>query len=322
MTGFVEQSAARSASTSPIAIREGLDQWERVRARALNLLGAEAFDTAWVARLTQLTTEIGQAAEHSPDVGLYFLLNEKINDPEHYSALHAICCALIAHLAARWLEWPEAEVNCAVQVALSMNISMTRLQDLLAQQMVPISATQKTLVSSHAQRSVELLQGAGVVDPVWLDAVGQHHTVNAAQEGEAVAPAVRIAELIRRVDVYAAKLSRRRTRSAVTPAMAARDACLGPGGNPDALGTTLLRVLGLYPPGTYVELASGEFGVVVRRGERAHTPVVACLKRADGVPLMAPRRRDTAVRANAVKRGVDASVLRVRLNHADVLKAA
>ena len=104
--------------------------------------------------------------------------------------------------------------------------------------------------------------------------------------------------------------------------MAARDACLDASGHPDSIGATLLRVVGLYPPGTFVELANGESAVVILRGAKAHTPIVASMRRKDGGLLMQPVRRDTLRLAFAVKRGVEPSRVRVLLNHRRILSCA
>jgi hypothetical protein len=132
--------------------------------------------------------------------------------------------------------------------------------------------------------------------------------------------APRIAELVRRIDVYTAKLSSRQGRRAITPALAARDACLGRSGHPDSIGATLLRVLGLYPPGTWVTLSNGETGIVIARGSKAHTPIVAALRRADGGMLLRPARRDTQLRSYAVVRGITTHEVRVRLHHLHALR--
>jgi hypothetical protein len=104
--------------------------------------------------------------------------------------------------------------------------------------------------------------------------------------------------------------------------MAARDACLDASGHPDSIGATLLRVVGLYPPGTFVELANGESAVVIVRGAKAHTPIVASMRRKDGGLLMQPVRRDTLRPGFAVKRGVEPSHVRVLLNHRRILSCA
>ncbi len=52
--------------------------------------------------------------------------------------------------------------------------------------------------------------------------------------------------------------------------------------------------MGLYPPGSYVRLAGGERGVVVRRGAKANAPKVLVLVGRQGLPLGEPALRDTA----------------------------
>ena len=60
----------------------------------------------------------------------------------------------------------------------------------------------------------------------------------------------------------------------MSPVQAAREACLG-AAVPDEVGGALLRATGLYPPGSFVELANGERGIVA--GGRANLPWVASL---------------------------------------------
>ncbi|MCW2314445.1 hypothetical protein M2244_004212 [Rhodoferax antarcticus] len=146
-----------------------------------------------------------------------------------------------------------------------------------------------------------------------------HHLVLDPEDGGDAKAGPRLAELLRRVDIYTAKLSRRVSRESVTPAMAARDACLGASGHPDGIGATLLKVVGLYPPGTFVELANGETAVVIKRGEKAHTPIVASLRREDGGLLTQPERRDTLRAGLTVRKGVEPSRVRVSFDHRRVL---
>ena len=75
-------------------------------------------------------------------------------------------------------------------------------------------------------------------------------------------------------------------------------------GLPDAIGATLLRVLGLYPPGSYVLLANGEVGVVTCRGAKGHTRVVAILVRASGAIVGRPHLRDTSLAEFVVQRSL------------------
>lgn len=301
---------------------ELLDGWDRLHRRFAQLLAQHELDAAWLVELTGLAGQMRELADREPDGALYLLFHAAAHDLGGYSARHAMACAVVAELAARWLGWSDDEIRSLAMAALTMNVSMTAAQDTLAHQRSSPSDEQRRLIEGHARASAEMLRVAGVHDPVWLAVVEQHHTVVDAAVVDAAEPAPRLAELLRRVDVYIAKLSRRKTREAASPAIAARDACLGSAGHPDSIGATLLRVLGLYPPGTCVALANGELAVVVRRGNKAHTPLVASLRRADGGLLLQPAIRDCSLRSYSVRNGLRTTALRVRVNHLRVLTAA
>ena len=324
---LVEQEAASTpappeAANKPLPVAQALDAWDQVMTRAHRLLREETIDAAWIARLAELEVAIRQLAARDPDVALYVLIEANGSNMDQYSAQHAMTCMVIAELAAEWMEWPAEERRVLALAALSMNLSITALQDSLAKQSTSLSDGQRERVGSHAATSADMLAEAGVTDPLWLHVVRHHHTVAAADVVQESDPSPRLAELLRRVDIYSAKLSRRGSRQSVTPAMAARDACLDANGHPDSIGATLLRVVGLYPPGTFVELANGESAVVIERGAKAHTPVVASMRRKDGGLLMQPVRRDTLRMGFAVKRGVEPSRVRVLLNHRRILSCA
>ncbi len=312
---------AASARLYMQRVNDGLAAVERMRGKVAQLVLAQNLDASWLERIGLAVDDLLELAREHPDLTLYFLLNEKVNNPAQYSALHSVCCAMMVVLGAAWLGWTESELRGVTGAALTMNLAMGELQDQLARQIEPPSMRQREVIRHHAERGADALEKAGVTDPLWLQAVREHHTVHADGDAHSMEPGQRAAELLRRVDVYAAKLSTRRTRQALTPALAARGALLGPADHPDAMGATLLRVLGLYPPGTYVELADGELGVVIERGNRAHTPLVASLRRGDGRVLLVPQARDCSLRAHAVRRGVDAAAVHVRPGHQQVLKA-
>jgi hypothetical protein len=132
---------------------------------------------------------------------------------------------------------------------------------------------------------------------------------------EELTPHHKLARLLMRVDVFTARLSRRGSRSPLSPLQAAKRACMGPSGTLDEIGSALLKSVGLYPPGTFVELANGEFGVVVARGVRADMPRIASLRSADGSVFMDPIVRDAFKNIYRVARSVPSSEVNVRLNH-------
>ncbi len=309
----------RDTELSPLRVPEGLVAWEQLITKGARLLGESIIDASWLMRFTELTRDVRELARRNVDLALYVLIQSNGSGVGQYSAQHSLICLVITGLAADWLDWPEEEKQTLAMSALSMNLSITTLQDSLAKQSSALSDRQRELVDAHAAASAELLSKAGVIEPVWLYVVQNHHQLLGpdAAVGENAGP--RLAELLRRVDIYTAKLSRRESRDSVTPAMAARDACLGAGGHPDSIGATLLKVVGLYPPGTFVELVNGETAVVIKRGEKAHTPIVASMRRQDGGLLLQPQRRDTLSARLSVRKGVEPSRVRVSFDHRRVL---
>jgi len=119
--------------------------------------------------------------------------------------------------------------------------------------------------------------------------------------------------------VCTAKISPRKGRHGMPATLAARDACLGADGGLDEIGAAVIKALGIYPPGSYVRLASGETAVVLHRGLRANRPKVASIARADGQPLGVPAVRDTGEPRHAVEGAVRVQEVRVRLNHERML---
>ncbi|MGS0759346.1 HD-GYP domain-containing protein, partial [Roseateles sp. GG27B] len=67
---------------------------------------------------------------------------------------------------------------------------------------------------------------------------------------------------LRRIDLFCARLSPRRSRQALAGASAARTVYLDELQKPDAAGAILIKTMGLYPPGSLVRLANGQVGVV------------------------------------------------------------
>jgi hypothetical protein len=316
-------AAAVAAIRATAATRAGLvDMWQSTKKSFAFALAADDYTTAWQDRLTKSSTRIRELTSQDADVALYMMQQSASNDAENYSSNHGIYCAVVAQLCSAYLEWPDVEANALHSAALTMNIGMLLAQNSMSQQVESPSPAQQQRIQEHPARSVELLKISGINDPLWLETVRRHH--RPLDEGEVAnpqAPPQRLAQLLQRIDVFTAKLSRRKARPGSTATIAARDACLDASGLPDATGATMLRVLGLYPPGSFVELVSGDIGVVIRRGDKAHTPVVGCVRRADGGIISQPVAVDTGLRPNAIRFSLAADEVKMRLDHERVVSA-
>jgi HD-GYP domain-containing protein (c-di-GMP phosphodiesterase class II) len=270
----------------------------------------------WRARLLALHARVRALATRRLDASLYHLVYEAGSNSAKYSAHHALLCTVMGELAAPLLDLDGALLDSLGRSALLMNVAMLRLQDQLALTQLAPTPAQRAEIEGHAAAGAQLLQQAGLGDALAIEVVTLHHDAgDAATPWAALTPARRLARLLRRVDIFSAKISRRASRAPMSPVQAAREACLGAGGVPDEVGGALLKAVGLYPPGSFVELASGELGIVVARGRRANLPYVASLVSAAGTPLGEPALRDTIDRRHAVRAAVPPGQVRVRPPH-------
>ena len=278
-------------------------------------------DSDWVARILSVHERARKLAASRTDGSLYHLVYHAGSSTERYSANHALLTMLICELAAQRLGWPAAAIDSLGRAALSMNVAMTRLQDQMATMDGASTQKMREDIHAHPVLGMRLLQEGGVVDPVWLFAVRYHHESGELPRvpGEGAAVVASLTRLLRRVDIFTAKLSRRRSRVPMSPVQAAREACLDANGKPDELGAALLKAVGLYPPGSFVELANGEMGIVMARGERANVVWVGTLIGASGNPVGENNLRDTADPRYAVKQAVTAARVRVLPPHERLL---
>lgn len=301
----------------PAAGRRRLDDaptdWSNLQVRLAAVLRDPA-QPEFAARLMALQKTMFDQLNSDADDALLVLVHAATQEYRDYSASHALLVAVVAELASRHVAGiTPAQRQSLRLAALSMNVAMTALQNQLAQQSAPLSPSQRAEVDSHPGRSVQALRAAGVTDTLWLDAVQHHHDAPPGPLA-ALEPAMRLARLIRRADVFAARMSPRRGRQALSATAAAKAAYLDEHGQPDEAGSAIIKAVGLYPPGSLVKLASGETGVVIRRGRRANAPTVACIVNPAGAVLAAPALRQTHLPAQAVSGGVAPHEVKVRLN--------
>jgi hypothetical protein len=307
-------AAHRDTATAQVLTLQ--QQWEELAHQLDAVLRDVRPDSDWISRLMGVHARARSLAERRYDATLYHLVYTAGQSTEKYSAHHALLTLVICEHAAPLLGWPQAHTDTVGRAALIMNVAMARLQDQLAQSEMKPTAEMRRHIDNHAAAGATQLQQAGLRDTLCCEVVRLHHD-STPQPGalSELPPERRLASLLRRVDIFCAKMSRRRTRLPMSPVQAAREACLGTAGVPDEIGSALLKAVGLYPPGSFVELISGEMGIVIARGRRANLPYVASLVAASGMPLGEPTLRDTLDRRYTVKAAVPVSSVKVLPPH-------
>jgi HD-GYP domain-containing protein (c-di-GMP phosphodiesterase class II) len=284
--------------------------WQALAVRAGGLV-RDPLPQDYVARLQRLDADMLDLLNGDPDVALLVLIQNAAADHHRYSVNHALLVWAVCELAARELPAAPVEQRRSLRcAALTMNIAMTTLQDQLAAHEGALSARQREAVEAHAAAGARQLAELGVADPLWLEAVEHHHRAGHGPLAE-LPEGQRLARLIRRADVFAARLSPRKQRPALSATSAVKGTYLDERGQPDEAGAAIVKATGIYPPGSAVQLASGELGVVLRRGARVNEPRVASLVSRSGTPLGEPVVRDTRLPAHEVKASIAPRELRL-----------
>lgn len=287
------------APERPLSRRKTLAEWLNLQQRVHALLIGED-EPGFLPRFEALHAELQDQALDHPDATLTTLIHLGATEIDLYSATHSILVSVLCALVAREvLRWPSGQVETVGKAALSMNIEMTALQDILSRQSVRPSPEQQRLIDLHGVLSADLLREFGVNDPLWLDAVRHHHD-KVPGPLKPREPFSRLARLIERADVYAARLAPRAGRAPLSPEVAMESCRLDENRQVDEAGTALIRVVGKYPPGSAVRLVNGEIGIVLGRSRRGRSAPVAVLIGRDGAALKEPMLRHTGLRQHPI----------------------
>jgi HD-GYP domain-containing protein (c-di-GMP phosphodiesterase class II) len=235
-----------------------------------------------------------------------------------YTLSHPIHCAILCDVMGKALGLDASAVISTMCAALSANISILSLQRNLHNQSSAMNKTQKAAMQQHPVASATLLKRVGVDDQPWLQAVQQHHWhidgtgyPNFGQQKPSLP-----AQLVSLTDYYSAMMVRRAYRSAIAAQDGLRQLYQERGSRHDEkLCLLLIKLMGVYPPGSIVKLNSGEVAVVVKRAEaNERWPTAAAILGSHGNPYTYAKLRD----GNDPKFAINGSVALDRYIHIDL----
>ena len=286
------------------------DLWEQAIWRLERLL-ASLEEPDFAKRCDEFAVQLMELVQRDPDIGIYLSVRQDARRLNLYGLTHSLHCALLCQLMATRLAWPDERTLMLVKAALTMNLSILDVQGRYAVH-GRLGDTQRAQIRAHPEQAVERLRAAGVSDEAWLQTVLEHHE----RQGGGGYPGNLLevsegAQVLRMADVFMAKISSRSERPALPIQDAARQMFAEAGGNPAA--SAIIKEYGIYPPGNFVQLVSGEMAIVIRRGATAHTPVAAAITDKSGMPSVSTARRDTSQPAYAIKALGDAKALVLRV---------
>lgn len=253
-------------------------------------------------QLQELLKALLKTLRTDAEACLGYLRRASLARPSVHHGLHVLGVAV---LLSDQIDFSEAQQLSLAGAALTMNLAMLEVQDRLHRFPRLPEAGDRAAIAAHPARSVELLGQAGIVDEGWLTAVAQHHE-NIDGSGyprgltiEAITP---IARVLRVVDVYCAKISGRHYRPPQSPRTAMKDLFgLARHQLDPQISAQLLRVMGLYPPGTLVRLANGESACITRRGRGGVARFATSFLDSRGRLMETPRERSLERQAYALR---------------------
>ncbi len=293
-----------------------LAQWLDLEAALSALLTHPRLVLEFTAKTRLCDQWLQDVVGHDNDAALYLMFQLASTSTVGYSASHALVCATLCHILAQELQLQRHERDSLVRAAITMNISMTTLQNELALQSEPLSAAQKDTIGMHPQGSVTLLEELDIRDDLWLDVVAAHHNAPPPHTALSSLPTeTRLAHILSTIDRYAAMISPRKSRSGRTASDSVREIIGHTGQQEDDVVVALMRTVGLCPPGTFVRLTNGDTAVVLRRSERVNFPLVASVARADGEPLDTPMLYHTVRGQPQVQAALARSAVTAQINH-------
>jgi HD-GYP domain-containing protein (c-di-GMP phosphodiesterase class II) len=252
----------------------------------------------------QVVGILNETITTQPDIALACIHFKQ--SAEGYANRHLIDAAILSIMVARAMQLPTSEVESIAAAALTMNIGMLILQEDLQNRAEPPTYAERVLIRKHPELSVVLLKEAGVNNPIWLAHVLSHHEhfdgsgYPAGLSAEKIADGAKVIAL---ADRYTAMIAPRKFRKAIHPVQALHSLVMDNDKNFDPKITAFFSdVLGTYPPGSCVKLASGEVAVVMSKGNpTATTPSVKVIKNPLGEALPYPEYRKTGTEQFAIK---------------------
>jgi HD-GYP domain-containing protein (c-di-GMP phosphodiesterase class II) len=296
----VEEVRATAQQTAPVEADKPkappnlFDLWNKASEQLRTLLQNPLGKPDFVAQLDAFAEHVVSLLDGNVDIGIYRAVRQDNNQHFYYGYTHAIHTAVLCIVMARRLQWPLPRMMSLVKAALTMNLTILELQGQMAAQDVPMKDAQRAEIRAHPEKAVALLTQLGITDSEWLTAIAQHHEhldgtgyPSGRQDLSETSIALHVA------DVLTAKISPRAVRESLSPQEAVRQLYREDKGGP--ISTAIIKEFGIYPPGDYVKLASGEQGLVVQRTANAKAPIVAVVTDRQGHPIVKTIRRDSGL---------------------------
>lgn len=295
------------------------DTWSDMSSRMSAVLYSTA-PPGWLEQFLQAHRQFISLVDRDAEAALFILLNDAQTGNGNYAVNHALLVATICHIIGKKnTAWTAADCQRLTRAALTMNLTIMKLQDELSQQQGAPTVAQRRLLDCHSTAASVLLKGAGVTDDDWRRIIQLHHTKTGGFFKDKTI-IDQLARVLHRVDIFSARLSARAGRKALNAHDAATNIFRDDAGAVDDAGSMIIKAIGLYPPGCLTRLKNGEIAVSLNCAATSNSPRVASVIGADGIAYVSPIIRDTRQPQFATRGGVSVTAVNYIVNPLKLLK--
>jgi putative nucleotidyltransferase with HDIG domain len=202
----------------------------------------------------------------------------RLKTKDEYTYIHSVSVSALMAAFAKGLDYSPEEIDQIALGGLLHDIGKALTPNKILNKPGKLTDDEFVVMREHAiDDQNELIKGYGLPQHA-LDVITMHHE---RPDGKGYPLGLKDAELSEVgkmssiVDIYDALTSVRVYKSAWEPTVALKTMLSwGPGQLDEILMRKFIRILGIYPVGSLVELASGKVGLVTEQGDDLLRPVL------------------------------------------------
>ncbi|WP_298451212.1 HD-GYP domain-containing protein [Marinobacter sediminicola] len=225
------------------------------------------------------------------------MLLTRIKNQDEYTAEHCINVSILAAAFGKSLGMIKGEIQNLALCGLLHDVGKTKIPNEVLNKPGRLTADEFDLMKNHAVHGRTILMSTGAALHSAVDVAFSHHERVDGQGYPRGLPAEKIpyfAKIISLVDTYDAITSKRVYQKALASMHALEIIHKNRGTQFDAeLADAFIQMIGIYPPGSIVEMMNGEVGIVVESDpDHKLKPKVLMVRNAHKLPVTPARMLD------------------------------
>lgn len=211
------------------------------------------------------------------------LLLSKIKNKDDYTAEHCINVSILAAAFGKHLGMLEGEIRTLALSGMLHDVGKMRIDDAILNKPGALTPEEFAAMKDHTTFGRDVLAGLPTLEHAAVDVAFSHHERMDGQGYPRGLPSHQIplfAKIVGLVDTYDAITSSRVYDKGRASMQALQIIHRNKGTQFDAeLAVEFIRMIGVYPPGSIVEMENGEVGIVVANGKTTKLRPVVLLVR-------------------------------------------